>query len=148
MAGDPVGRGGFAEGGDFVLAAGDLGLGAAGVEGAARGDVHGAGGLAFEHRGPEGLLRVGQGHRGQQGLGVGVQALPGEDLPGGHLHQAAQVHDRHPVADMGDDAQVMGDEEIGEAVALLQLGEQIEDLGLDGDVQGARPARRRRSAGA
>ncbi len=39
---------------------------------------------------------------------------------------------------MLDDAQVMGDEEVGQAVLALQLYEQVQDLRLDRDVEGAR----------
>ena len=34
------------------------------------------------------------------------------------------------------DRQIVGDEDVGEAELLLQVGEQVEDLGLDRDVQG------------
>ena len=51
------------------------------------------------------------------------------------LHDLAQVHDRDPVGDVADDAEVVGDEEVGEAELLLQVLEQVEDLGLDRDVE-------------
>ena len=38
---------------------------------------------------------------------------------------------------MLDDGEVVGDEEVGEAEAILQVGEEVDDLGLDGDVEGA-----------
>ena len=60
----------------------------------------------------------------------------GQDRTFGHFQQPAHVHDGHPVADLGDDPQVVGDEEVGQAVALLELGQEVQDLGLDGDVQG------------
>ena len=41
------------------------------------------------------------------------------------------------VADVLDDGEVMGDEEVGEAELLLQIHEKIDDLGLDGNVEGA-----------
>jgi len=137
MAGDPVVRRGLLKGRDRLPAEGELGFGAAGVEGAARRDVDRAGRLPLEDRGVEGPLRGGPGHRGEQGLGVGVQPAGSQDLPGGHFHQPAHVHHGHPVADLGDDPQVVGDEEIRQAVALLELRQEVQDLGLDGDVQGA-----------
>lgn len=40
------------------------------------------------------------------------------------------------VADLGDDTEVMGDHDDGGAGLLLQFAEQVEDLRLDGDVEG------------
>ena len=47
----------------------------------------------------------------------------------------ADVHHRHPVADVLDHAQVVGDEEVGQPELLLQIEQQIEDLGLHRDVE-------------
>jgi hypothetical protein len=61
----------------------------------------------------------------------------GEDLlrrP--QLHHLAQVHDADPVGDPPDHREVVGDEEVGQLVALPQVRQQVDDLGLDGDVQG------------
>jgi hypothetical protein len=52
-----------------------------------------------------------------------------------HLDDLAEVHHRHAVADIGDGREIVGDEEIGEAQGLLQLGEEVEDLRLDRDVE-------------
>ena len=54
----------------------------------------------------------------------------------GGLHQLAQIHDAHPVGDVLDHGQVVGDEEIGQAQLILELDQQIDDLCLDGHVQG------------
>ena len=51
------------------------------------------------------------------------------------LDQLADVHHRHPVADVLDHAQVVGDEQVGQAELLLQVLQQVEDLRLDRDVQ-------------
>jgi hypothetical protein len=53
-----------------------------------------------------------------------------------HLHDLAQVHDRHPVGDVADHVQVVGDEQVGEVELGLQVLHQVDDLGLDRDVQG------------
>ena len=79
--------------------------------------------------------RVRQRHRGQQGLGVRV-AWPGVQLAGlGHLDDLAEVHHRDPVADALHHRQVVGDEQVGQAQLLLQIVQQVEDLGPDRDVQ-------------
>ena len=52
------------------------------------------------------------------------------------LHQLAQVHNADAVGDMLDDAEVVGDKEIGKAHFPLQILEHIHHLGLDGNIQG------------
>ena len=51
------------------------------------------------------------------------------------LHDPAGVHDRDPVGHVGDDAEVMGDEDQAHLPLLLQISEQSHDLGLHRDVQ-------------
>ena len=48
-----------------------------------------------------------------------------------NFHQLAEVHHRDPVADVADDLEVMCDEEVSDAQALLQILQQVNDLGLD-----------------
>lgn len=45
-------------------------------------------------------------------------------------------HDADPVRDVPDHAQVVGDEKEGEVAVLAQVEQQVEDLRLDGDVEG------------
>ena len=65
-----------------------------------------------------------------QGILVEVVAI-------GHLDDLADVHDRDPVADVPHDGQVVGDKQVGEVVARLEVLEQIDDLSLDRHVEGA-----------
>ena len=51
------------------------------------------------------------------------------------LDDAAEVHHGHPVGDVLDDAEVVGDDEVGEVELALQPLEQVDDLRLDGDVE-------------
>jgi hypothetical protein len=53
------------------------------------------------------------------------------------LHQGAQVHHPDHVGHVAHHPQVVGDEQVGEAQALLQGAEQVEHLGLHGHVQRA-----------
>ena len=55
----------------------------------------------------------------------GKQCVRGADL--GHL---AQVHHHHPVADVVHHAQVVADEDIGQAKLALQIGQQVQHLGF------------------
>ena len=61
----------------------------------------------------------------------------GEDLVRRRLlDDPPQVHDRHPVADVADDREVVGDEQHGEPEPLAQALEQVEDVRLHRDVEG------------
>ena len=57
----------------------------------------------------------------------------------GDLDDAAEVHHRDPVADMADDREVVGDEQVGQAETILEADEEVEDLGLDRHVERADP---------
>ena len=76
-------------------------------------------------------------HRLDQLGGVRVGGR-GQDLAAGPgLDDQPAAHDRHPVAQLGDDGQVVADEQDGHADGLAQLTEQVEHLGLDRHIQGA-----------
>ncbi len=111
------------------------GPGAAWVEVAARGRVQRGGDVAPQDR-PL-LLRPGDGdgRGGEQGLGVGVQGVAEQVVLRSDLHDLSQVHDRHPVADVLHHAEVVGHEEVGQREPLPKIGQQIDDLRLNGDVQ-------------
>src|SRR5581483_2374754 len=60
-----------------------------------------------------------------------------EDLLGGPaLHDLARVHHGDPVTHLGHDAEVVADQQHGHLESLLKLRQQLEDLGLDRDVEG------------
>ena len=52
------------------------------------------------------------------------------------LHNPPRVHDGDLVTDPGNDAHVVGDEDDRSAGALLKILDQVENLSLDGHVQG------------
>ena len=51
------------------------------------------------------------------------------------VYSALQLQLHDPVADMLDHRQVVGDEEEAEASLLLQFFEQVDDVGLQSDIQ-------------
>ena len=55
----------------------------------------------------------------------------------GDLDDPPEVHHGDPVADVADDAQVVGDEQVGQPELALQPLEQVDDLGLDRHVERA-----------
>ena len=63
-------------------------------------------------------------------------------IDGRMLRDPARVHHEHVVAELGDDAQVVRDEQHRHAVLVLQPAQELEDLRLHGDVE-----RRRRLVG-
>ncbi len=80
--------------------------------------------------------------RGQQRARIGVlRALDHVAYRTG-LDHLALIEQRHPVADLGDDAEIVGDEDESGAVALLHAADEPQDLLLHGDVE-----RRRRLVG-
>ena len=74
-------------------------------------------------------------HGREKGTRVGVQRLLVERIARRKLDDLAEVHHRDPVGDVADHAQIMGDEEVGEAEALLQLLQQVHHLRLDRDIE-------------
>src|SRR5207237_783880 len=110
---------------------------AAGVEPAAVGRGSRAGWVAGQHdaraSGFDGDIP--DRDRREEGDRVGVERVDVELLGQCQLDHLAQVHHGDAVADVADDGEVVGDEEVGEVELLLQLLEQVQDLGLDGDVQ-------------
>ena len=91
---------------------------------------------------PPPIVRVGQGYGVEQGPGVGMAGRGEQVVRRCRLDDAAEVHHGHPVGDVLDDAEVVGDDEVGEVELALQPLEQVDDLRLDGDVEG-HSARRR-----
>ena len=53
------------------------------------------------------------------------------------LHNLAFVHHKQGVRHVSHNFQIVGNEQYGEAHLLLELVQQVEDLGLNADVQGA-----------
>ena len=111
-------------------------VGAAGAEAAAGRRVQGAGHVALQHDALGLACREGVCHRDgrDQAAGVGVDAVGDQLVAVGQLHQLAQVHDADAVGDVLDHAQVMGDEQVGQAHFLLQVLEHIHDLCLNDAV--------------
>jgi hypothetical protein len=61
---------------------------------------------------------------------------PLEDVvAGGLLDRLARVHHQHVVGDLGDHPEIMGDHDDRRAELPLQVADQVEDLGLHGDVE-------------
>ena len=79
--------------------------------------------------------RIGHRHCREQRLGIGMQRVGVQRIAVGQLHDLSQVHHRHTIADMAHHAQVVGDEDISQAQFFLQVFQQVDHLGLNGDIQ-------------
>jgi hypothetical protein len=105
---------------------------AAGVEAAAARDQGGVGGLAGEDLV---LQVVDLGHDREQGPGVGVAGGGQDGLGRSLLDDPAQVHDGQPVGDVPGQAEVVGDDQDGQAEVADQAQQQGQDLAPDRGVE-------------
>ncbi len=93
---------------------------------------------AFVPGRPRGLVRAAPGDRCEQPARI-VLARRLEHLAhGAALDDAAAMHDRDPIGDVGDHAEIVRDQQQAHAGLGLELLQQLEDLRLHGDVEGGR----------
>ena len=72
---------------------------------------------------------------GQQHFGVIFTRVAQHLLARALLHDRAQPHHHDAVGDLGDDAEIMGDEQHPGLLAALQFPHEFQDLGLRCDVE-------------
>ena len=108
------------------------------VEAAGKRGVEWGGNVAGENDpvAPAFSSRVWDGDGGEKGLSVRVEGFGVESVAGSEFDDLAEIHDGDAMAHSADDGEVVGDEEIGEAEAILKLLEEVDDLGLDRDIEG------------
>ena len=126
----------------MVIAAQDLrpfasrrGEGASRTEVAAGIGLPQVGQAAGDRREAPGMRTVGAGQRGQQSLGVGMARAAQHFARHTRLGQAPRVKHGDAVAQPIDDAEIVADQQHGQAASLSKLVEQGQDLRLDRDVQ-------------
>ena len=113
-----------------------LGVGTAGMEPAALGWIGRRGDIPLQDDAVHLLIGVGIGDGGEQRLGIRMQRFAEDLLLGTELHHSAQIHDEDLIGNELNDTQIVRNEQICQAHILLQLFQQIDDLRLDGNVQG------------
>src|SRR6516225_2415359 len=74
-------------------------------------------------------------HGREQRLGIRVQRRLEQAGFTGHLDDAAEIHDRYPVAYVLDHREVVGDEHIRQTELVLQVHQEIDDLRLDRHIE-------------
>lgn len=114
------------------------GEGAACGKGASFGRMGGAGHFTGEDDARAAPFEFGVGDRygGEEGLCVGMQRRGIEVGGRGNFNDISKIHDGDSGGEVFDHAQVVGDEEVGEAELFLEVFEEVDDLRLDGDVEG------------
>ena len=105
------------------------------MEGAAARRIERRGELALELDLGAPLFGIGDRRRREQRPRIGVQRPPENLLDRRDLHRPAEIHHHHVVGDEAHDREIVADEDVGEAELLLQVGEQVQDLRLDRDVE-------------
>ena len=80
------------------------------------------------------VLQAGDGL--QQAQRVGMHRVVEQRAHLGFLHHLAAVHDHHAVGRLGHHAQVVRDQQHGHAGVVAQAAQQVQDLRLDGHVEG------------
>ena len=73
--------------------------------------------------------------RRQQRPRVGMLRIVEQGVDRPLLDDLAQVHHGHTIGSVVDDRQVVGNEQVGQAVLLLEVLQQVDDLRLDRDIQ-------------
>jgi hypothetical protein len=74
--------------------------------------------------------------RRQKAQGIGMQRMIVYLLGRPILHDMAKIHDGQRIADVFHHVEVMGDEKVTESQFVLKIFEEIDDLGLDGNIEG------------
>ena len=83
-----------------------------------------------------GMAGVGQAGDGvHQRPGVGHLGVGEQGLGGGPLHDPTGVHDGDLIGPIGHHPEVVGDQHHGHVTLPLEVGQEVQDLGLHGDVQ-------------
>ena len=122
-----------------VTAHSSRGVGAAGVERAARRHGHRVGGISGQPGRREARRRVTDGREGAgERPGVRVAGVAQQGLGRSFLDDAARVHHRQPLGDGGQHREVVGDEDHGQPALGLDPRQEGEHLGLDHHVERGR----------
>ena len=109
---------------------------ATGMEAAARGRVRRARDAAAQADAPAPPFRVRHRRRGEQRLRVGVPGVREYVGGGAFLDDPAEVEDGDALAGLGHEPEVVADEHDGQHPFFAQREQEIEDLGLNGHVEG------------
>ena len=106
-----------------------------GSEGTAFGEIDGAGDISLQDDPLFLVAGIRNRNSGEKSLGVRMHRSLIKHFLGSSLHNEAEVHNGDPVGDHFHDGEVMRNENVGQIEFLLQMMEEVQHLGLDGNVQ-------------
>ena len=78
---------------------------------------------------------VSDGDGAHQNLRVGVEWICKNVFGASQLDQPAEVHDADLIAQVPNHGEVMRDEEVSQPELALEVAKEVDDLGLDRDVE-------------
>jgi len=118
-----------------MLGANRLNVGASCSEITAGRGINGTGDVSLQYDLIAFQGRIRNRHRRHEGFSVRVLWLTEKFLRLSCFNNFTQVHHRDTIGDMFDDAQVMGNKKVGKTKFYLKIFQQVNDLGLNGNVQ-------------
>lgn len=80
-----------------------------------------------------GLLEGGNG--AEEALGVGVGGVGGDEFGGAFFDELTVFKNGDLIADVLNDCEVVGNEEISKVELFLEVHQKVDDLGLDRDIE-------------
>jgi len=126
-------RAGFKWGDGF--GAGGQGKATAGPENASRWGRERRWDIAFKQLPVPRSTWLGLWNRRQQGSCIGVGRVRVGGAGWTDLDDPAQIHDRNDIAEIFDHGQIVGNEQHGQAPLVANVEQEIEYLGLNGDIE-------------
>jgi hypothetical protein len=81
-----------------------------------------------------GLLERGDG--GEEALGVGVGGVGGDEFGGAFFDEFTVFENGDLIADVLDDSEIVGNEEVSKVELFLEVHQKVDDLGLNRDIEG------------
>ena len=91
--------------------------------------------IAFENRLLDRVTPAPENRRGEKSLRIGVPGVFKEALAVANLHELARVHHQDAIRHELGDAEVVGDEQVRHPHVALKLLEQVENMGLRGEIE-------------
>ena len=76
------------------------------------------------------------GNGGEEALGIGMGGVGGDEFGGAFFDEFTVFENRDLIADVFNDGEIVGNEEVGEVKFFLEVHQKVNDLGLDRDIEG------------
>jgi hypothetical protein len=80
-----------------------------------------------------GLLEGGDG--GEEALGVGMGGVGGDEFGGAFFDEFTVFENGNLIADVFDDGEIVGNEEVSKVKFFLEVHQKVDDLGLNRDIE-------------